>query len=279
MTLPVVGGGNPSLSVAETSLPPTSRAVLTLFSKYALYRLWRNFQGFHLLHHERTEGLAGLPLLIYLNHPSWWDPLVGIFLSQYLFARRRQYGPIATEGLNKYKFFEKLGFFGIDPGTRAGAARFLRIGQAVLKLPDGLLWVTAQGQFSDSRVRPPVLQPGIAHLTHRISDIVVLPIALEYAYWDQRKPEAFAAFGEPMFVRNGGDHSAEEWRGAFADALADTQDDLAVQVKRRSRAPFHSVFHRQSTGPNTGGIYDLWRTFILRFEPKAARPRLKVMGK
>lgn len=279
MTSPVVSGGRPSLSVPEIVLPPTSPAVLTLFSRYALYRLWRNFQGFHLLHRERTEALNGLPLLIYLNHPSWWDPLIGIFLSQYLFAHRRQYGPIATEGLNKYKFFEKLGFFGVDPGSRSGAARFLRIGRAVLKLPDGVLWVTAQGHFSDSRLRPLVLQPGIAHLTHRVSDIVVLPIALEYAYWDQRKPEAFAAFGEPMFIRNGGDHSADEWLGAFTDALADTQDDLAQHVKQRSRTPFHSVFHRESTGPNTGGVYDIWRAVRSRFESKTTEPKLKVLGK
>ncbi len=277
MTSPVLAGDKSGLSIAETSLPVTSPAVLTLFSKYALYRLWRNFQGFHLLHRERVAGLDGLPLFIYLNHPSWWDPLVGIFLSQYLFAHRRQYGPIASEGLNKYKFFEKLGFFGVDGGTRAGAARFLRIGRAVMKLPDGVLWVTAQGHFSDPRVRPLVLQPGIAYLTHRVSDIVVLPIALEYAYWDQRKPEAFAAFGQPMFVRNGADHPAAEWLGAFTDALADTQDDLADHVKRRSRTPFHSVFHRESTGPNTGGIYDAWRAFVSRWEAKPSGP--KFLGK
>lgn len=203
------------------------------------------------------DETQGLPLMICLNHPSWWDPLMATYLSQRFFADRRQYAPIAAKGLEKYRFFERLGFFGIDEQSRAGAARFLQIGNAVLRLKNGVLWVTAQGRFADVRDRPVKLQGGLGHLAHRAEQpFAFVPIALEYAFWDESKPEAFIYVGKTEIVADGARHSAADWTLHFTTSLQSTQDLLAEQVKGRSPAAFQPLL-KGSAG--VGGVYDLWR--------------------
>ena len=104
------------------------------------------------------RDLAG-PVIVVLNHPSWWDPLIGLVLAG-LWPGRGHFAPIDAAGLAKYPFLDRLGFFGIEPGTPRGAPAFLRQGLAVLAEPGATLWVTAQGRFADPRERPTRLKDG-----------------------------------------------------------------------------------------------------------------------
>ena len=60
------------------------------------------------------------------NHPSWWDPLVGLALTEFMHERRIHYCPIDVNGLTQYPFLERLGFFGVEVGTTRGSLAFLR---------------------------------------------------------------------------------------------------------------------------------------------------------
>ena len=92
--------------------------------------------------------------------------------------------------------------FGIELDTPRGAAQFLSICTRVLSDPRRVLWITAQGEFADPRQRPLRLRPGIAHLLRRFPDAVVLPLAMEYTFWNEAKPEALARFGPPIAARD-----------------------------------------------------------------------------
>jgi 1-acyl-sn-glycerol-3-phosphate acyltransferase len=240
----------------ELPLPHVATWQLRLFARYCGYYLRRHFHRLHLLEHWPVEGLGDSPLLICLNHPSWWDPIVAVYLSQHLFAKRRHYGPIAAAAIGKYKFFERLGFFPIAPATREGAFRFLQIGRAALCTPACTLWVTAQGQFEDVRVRPVRFQTGVGHLARTSSPFVMLPLALEYSFWRERTPEAFACFGEPVVVADGQSKSALDWTRTFALAVENTQNALAERVKSGDESQFHELL---SGTAGVGGVYDMWR--------------------
>jgi 1-acyl-sn-glycerol-3-phosphate acyltransferase len=247
----------PSAPARQTRpLQPIQYWLLRPFIGYISFYLRRNFRALHLLHGSYAKELEGWPVLVCMNHPSWWDPLLALYFSQYFFPEREHYGPIAVEGLNKYQFFAKLGFFGIDPKTRAGAALFLQTGRAVLARNDAALWVTVQGQFVDARIRPLQIQGGVAHLAHTTSRFVMLPIALEYSFWVHPKPEAFAAVGKPIFVEDGRSKSTAEWTELFSSALEETQNTLAEQVQQRAEGAFQPVFQGSS---GFAGIYDAWR--------------------
>lgn len=237
-------------------LPEIRHWQLRLFIRYIAFYLHRHFHALHLLNRTSLSSLEGWPVLVCLNHPAWWDPLLALYLSQRFFPKRDHYGPIASAGLSKYKFFERLGFFGIDPQSRAGASRFLQIGRAVSERSDCALWVTVQGHFTDVRIRPLQIQAGVGHLAHRCDRLAVLPLALEYAFWDERAPEAFACFGNPIFIEHGEAKTPAEWTAEFGAALESTADTLAGCVKARNAEAFQPILSGVS---GTGGIYDLWR--------------------
>ncbi|MDQ2711195.1 MAG: lysophospholipid acyltransferase family protein [Acidobacteriota bacterium] len=250
-------------------LPPIAKRQLKWFAAYIRFYLQRNFHGLHLLRLADLQKLEDLPILVCLNHPSWWDPLIALYLSQRFFASRQNRGPIAAEGLSKYRLFERLGFFGIEKASSRGAARFLHIGQAALSTASGALWVTPQGAFTDARQRPVRIEPGIGHLAHRLNRFAMLPLALEYSFWNERYPEVFACFGSPVIISSGREHTPADWNEVFSVALEETQDKLAERVQHRDPVLFEPLL---SGNAGIGGVYDVWRACKARLQGKPWQP-------
>ena len=185
---------------SHDAIPQVFALLVRAFTAYATRYLRRHFHSIRLLRATPPAISPTLPLVVFLNHPSWWDPLVSIFLAFRFFPERTPYAPIEARALSRYRFFTRLGFFGVEPGTARGATTFLRAGQAILAQPNVALWITPEGRFTDPRERPVTLRPGIGHLASRLRTGVFLPLALEYSFWEERYPEALAHFGEPIFV-------------------------------------------------------------------------------
>ena len=138
---------------------------------------------------------ADRPLVVYTNHPSWWDPVLCILLSERLLPLRRSFGPMDAAALSRYRLLRRMGAFGIDPNTRRGATDFLRISVGALQANrDAALWVTAEGHFTDPRTRPLRLRAGIAHLARRLPEAVFVPLALEYSFWNEARPRGAGPF-------------------------------------------------------------------------------------
>jgi 1-acyl-sn-glycerol-3-phosphate acyltransferase len=205
-------------------------------------------RGFHKVRLARPGLPAlppGCPLVVYSNHPSWWDPAFFIVLATRLFPDREGYGPMEAEALDRYRFMRRIGIFGIEPDTARGAAEFMRVGTAVLSDPRRMLWVTAQGRFSDPRARPVALRPGVARLMERVPGTIALPLALEYPFWTEKRPEALARFGAPV-------QDADR----LEEALLDAMDWLAADAATRDPSAFDELL-RGRVG--IGGAYDVWR--------------------
>jgi 1-acyl-sn-glycerol-3-phosphate acyltransferase len=243
-------------------VPRISRPLLDWFTLYSRVYLRRNFHAVRLLKGTAPRDLAGRPVIVVMNHPGWWDPLIGLLLAKHLFPERVHYAPIESEALGRYRFFEKIGLFGVSPGTVRGAAQFLRVGSAVLSDPVAVLWVTAQGTFVDVRKRPVELRSGVGHLVRRLREVTVIPLALEYAFWEERYPEALASFGTPRYIEDVAAFPAAEWTAQFACDLETTQDRLAEAAVARSARSF-DVLLGGRTG--VGGVYDVWRSLKARW--------------
>ena len=240
-------------------LPPKSERMVRLLTWYAPRLVRKKFNAVRLLG-EMPAIADDASALVYLNHPSWWDPMAVMLLVRQHFMHRTGYGPIDAVGLAKYRFLEKLGFFGIAMNSRAGAQRFLEVGRAVLDTPGQTLWVTAQGHFVDARVRPVELMPGVAHLARRCGGpgkppAVAVPLALEYPFWEEQRPEMLMAVGEPIAL---GDRSvsAGDWNTRLEGGLEATMDRLGAAAAARDAAAFTTLLDGQR-GVNP--VYDLWR--------------------
>jgi 1-acyl-sn-glycerol-3-phosphate acyltransferase len=192
--------------------------------------------------------------VLFVNHASWWDPLICLLLDRRYFPDREASAPIDARALTQYRFFERLGFFGVEQGTRRGAITFLRTAEARLARPRATLWLTPQGRFADVRERPVRFAAGLGHLASRAPHACYVPVALEYPFWEESRPEALVRFGEPVALPPG--IQANEASARLESALATTQDALAEEALLRQPDRFACLL---AGGAGVGGIYDLWR--------------------
>lgn len=218
------------------------------FMHYVRRAVARTFTSVRLL--DAAPALrADLPLMVVTNHPGWWDPLVFFLLNEALLVPRRLFGPMDSEALARYRVLARLGLFGIERGTHAGTRRFLEVGSGVLRAPSTALWITAAGEFSDVRRRPLALKPGVAHLARRVPGVQLLPVALEYGYWNEARPEVFVSVGAPLSGKGLCLETIEA-------ALTTSMDRLSAAVTARDPAAF-SVLLGGRVG--MGGAYDACR--------------------
>ena len=224
---------------------------------FGWYLHWYFYRRFHAVRVARAglpRDWAGRPVIVFGNHPSWWDPAMYILLCTKLFPGRAGFGPMDAAALENYGVLRKMGVFAVDQSSTRGAAQFMTTSLRILRQPGTSLWITGEGHFTDARRRPVGLRPGLAHLARRVPNAVFLPLALEYAFWNESKPEALAMFGPP--VPAPADDSVAGWTAQFEQALGQTMDGLAQLSIARDPAPFQPLVQG---GVGVGGIYDLYR--------------------
>ena len=85
---------------------------------------------------------------------------------------------------------------------------------------------------------------------------MVLPIALEYAFWNERTPEALVRVGEPLRAEDHPALSPREWLALVEKALTGNLDALNADAMTRDPARFTELL---SGASGVGGVYDHWR--------------------
>jgi 1-acyl-sn-glycerol-3-phosphate acyltransferase len=258
------------MTPAETVRAERSPRIVRLFGPYMCRYAARRFHGVRLARGTLPVLPPDRPVIVYSNHPSWWDPAMFIVLATLRFPERNGYGPMEASALEQYRFMRRIGIFGIKTDSISGAAAFLKISSGLLEDPKTMLWITAEGTFTDARTRPVRLRPGLAHLARRVPGAVIVPLALEYPFWDERTPEALCRFGTVM---ESGGGTVEDWNGRLEAALTDAMDLLAADASSREASRFEPLV---SGAVGIGGVYDLWRRAKAlvrgeRFKPQHGR--------
>ncbi len=260
--------------IESAPIVPVSPLLLRWFIAYSRRYVRRHFHALRLSREMiPTDVSPGEPLIVFMNHPSWWDPLVALILFEKLLPRRTFWGPIDAAALKRYGILRRLGFFGVELGTALGARQFLRGCAAALAQLGGAVCITAQGHFTDVRQRPVRFAAGLGALLARTKRGTALPLALEPTFWEERAPEFFARFGEPIALGGNPERSTEDWTRLAEEHLAIAQDALAKAAQQRDAAQFDTVL---SGAMGIGGVYDGWRRFRAwrrgeKFNPQHSR--------
>ena len=241
------------------SVPPISRPLLLFFRRIVRGYFHRHFHAVRIAHVERMRATNG-PLIVYANHSSWWDPMVCFLLAEKLLPNRRHYAPMDSSALEKYGILKKIGIFPVEMERSRGAIQFLRTGEAILQ-QGGVLWVTPQGRFCDPRERPLKLKPGMATLAARVAAMhgccTLLPLAIEYPFWDERLPETLLYLAEPLQIEAG--QVAEEIQVTAAAALQEAMNQMEQLALARNAAGF-DLLAGGSLG--AGGFYGIGHRII-----------------
>ena len=217
--------------------------------------LRREFHIVHLAGRPTATVTAAPRLIVYSNHPSWWDGVIFAFLARRLFAGRPAYVPVDAATMRRYGFFARVGAFAVEQNSVKGARHFLAGCKSVLSDPQALLFVTAQGRFADVRERPLGLAPGVAHLTRLHPDTTLLPLAIEYAHRDERRPEVFIRFGETLHATSltGG---ISERNTRLESQLETTMNVLARDIVENDTQAFTTLVQGRAS---VHFAYENWR--------------------
>lgn len=243
--------------VAEEALELMSPTVCKIFDRYLNRYFTKNFHGVRLAKDGAAPAVAAdHGLVVYCNHSAWWDPLIMFYLSRTVYGERKGFGPIDAEALEKYRFMRKIGLYPVEQESSRGSVHFLNVSHGLLKHPMTSLWLTPQGQFADARVRPVAFKPGIAHLARDCGQVTFVPMALEYCFWNESKPELLVRFGTPLNSIAPKDKPADDWQNQLQMALQTAQDKLVMDAMSRDPERFTSLL-KGSVG--VGFAYDAWR--------------------
>jgi 1-acyl-sn-glycerol-3-phosphate acyltransferase len=250
-------------------LPRISSWWLRMAARYAERYAAR---GLHAVRLSRTGGVPDLgtsAAVVYLNHPSWWDPLVLLIVAQRFWPDRRHFAPIDAAALERYRILESLGFFGVERGTIAGARRFALMTQRILAEPKTVLWITPQARFADPRERPTQLETGLSWLVrHAQTDVSFLPLAIEYPFWEERTAECLLRFGPVLERERVAAGEAAAISRLLAATLEATQDRLAEEAQARNASAFETLVQGAA---GVGGVYDIWRRLKARLRGERFR--------
>ena len=161
------------------------------FQRYARRYVRKHFHAVRLSKSGAALPAAGEPLLVVLNHPSWWDPMICMVLSPSF--DREHFAAIDAVAIQRYRFFAKLGFVGVDTKSLRGAADCLRVQRVE---------VARQRRFNE---RGPLLavQTGVVGHAQRLAD--------------SHQRLRCALRPEGVLERDGHHDSAFEARGEVAD--------------------------------------------------------------
>ena len=211
-----------------------------------------------------------LPLVVYLNHSSWWDPLLCLFLARRFFPNRQAYGPIDGEALQRYQFLPVgSGSSGWIMSPPPAAENFSAPRPRFCDPPGTRSGSRPQGQFTDFHARPVQLQRGLSHLTNLAPQVAFVPLALQYVFWEERLPEIVVGFGDQIIFDSEQVMSPVDATKLFESGLASVQDHLSAASARRAADEWRILL---SGGGGVNRIYDGWRRWKARWRGEKFDP-------
>lgn len=212
------------------------------------------------------------PIILAMNHASWWDPLLGLLISERFFQHRPSAAPMAMEQWNTFKFMRKLGIFGVHTDHPDAINQMTAHVETLFdEQHDTLLAITPQGEFADVRV-PVRIRPGISSIAAVRPDAVIISVAFEYAFWTDQRPEVFV---RASAVDRPEASSTAAWHRAITRSMRANAEALSEAVIARDPTRFVEPFERR--GASVNRTYDTitklrGQSAHIPTEPTSGRP-------
>ncbi|RMH30451.1 MAG: hypothetical protein D6692_02045 [Planctomycetota bacterium] len=192
------------------------------------------------------------PILLAMNHASWWDPLIGLVLCERFLPYHTGSAPMDMEQWKTFRFMRRLGLFGLDPGHPDALREMVdHVSGLVEARPRTVFVITPQGAFTD--VRTPIrVRPGLATLATRLPHAKLYSVACEYAFWTDQRPEVFLRVTQ---VQRPVVSTIPGWQRAIKRGMQQNQDELGGLVVKRDPDAFDLLV--ACSGSRVNPAYDL----------------------
>jgi len=226
----------------QPAIPAAKHPLLDAAIYWLLARrsIWKFFDRVWLQSHGPLPDPRGGPLILYLNHASWWDGYLMYVIHRVVLRGRFDAHLLMEEKqLRAYRFFSWSGAFSVNRNDPEDARRSQAYAAALLRggTRPRALFIFPQGRIVPNDRRPLVTFPGIARIIAQAGAVNLCPVALRYELLGRQYPQAYIRIGPQHRAATPDDPDATlreiTWRlTAACDAL---RDDVLEQRLERFR--------------------------------------------
>ena len=212
------------------------------FAVYNRNLLKRRFNSFRVSDLNHLQGNAErLPLIIYVNHSSWWDGL--IFLEILRRFDNENYVMMEEKQLRKLFFFRRLGAFSVVREKPREAIKSINYAANLLSEKfNRTLLIFPQGEILPNDVRPLRFYQGLARITEKVQVCRLVPAALRLEFAGNFKPEIYAKIGAPEIPGINKTFDAKSATKNYERRLTETLDSLKREVSMRKIESYDKIF-------------------------------------
>lgn len=172
-----------------------------LFHFYIMRLLKKNFHQFHLFG-DLPKLNQDVPIILIPNHSTWWDGFFVYLLNEKI-LKRDLYLMMLDSQLAKYKFFARVGAFGITPGDKKKVIESLNYTSELMRKKNSLICIFPQGELLPWGKRPLNFKSGIESIVRSFEkDIDILTLAIRAEFGGGQKAEVFFEFGKQIRVNS-----------------------------------------------------------------------------
>ena len=177
------------------------------------------------------------PMLMVVNHSSYWDALMIVWLSERV-LRVPGYAWMHRHNLARLPFFRLLGAFGVDNQSPSDIKAGLAYAQRLLQGGPCALWIFPQGDEKPAARRQLGFAGGSDRIARRSPRAQAVQVALHYGFGSAEKPEVRVCFGAPLRGAKPTPARHESAVTALLDACASDDSGLAqLAPGRRTYLP------------------------------------------
>ena len=195
-----------------------------IFRPYVRRLMMRSFHAVRLLG-EPPVPPREKPVLIVANHVTWWDGFFIYVLNGHL-LHRKLHVMMLEEQLRRYRFFRRLGAFGIAQGHPRSVRASLAYSAGILQNPSHCLCVFPQGSMHRAYDRPLGFKRGLETVLAMYGgEASILPVAIACEFLGDRKPEAFL-LADRTYAVSGKDFQGREWLERLQESQMDRLDAM-----------------------------------------------------
>lgn len=210
-----------------------NKFLISFFKHYFRYSLRRNFSNIH------VKGLTSVlsaveksakdkrPLIYCVNHSSWWDVPVIIYLT-YDLLKSNSYCLMEKKQFDIHPYFRGIGAVPIIREDARNAARVLKKCSDHLNGTGRSLWIFPQGEIIPNTKRPIHFFSGIAHLLEQLRDPILVCTFLDYKFTGNQFPEIYV----DMFHINYEINLARDARASFTKNLSGIYEHQADEFEK-----------------------------------------------
>lgn len=148
--------------------------------------------------------------IFYAPHNNWWDGVLAYNIVYRIIKKviKKLRFRFMIEEMNRFPLFQYVGCFPINKKSPQASMKFLRYAVTTLKDPDIAFWIFPQGIIRPPMYRPEIFQSGLAYIVKeavkQFGGVNLVPVAINYTFLRQDRPEILIEFGEPKIVTDAG---------------------------------------------------------------------------